>query len=159
MIFPANSPTNPFQQNVNPFVALPTPNNPSVIMAWVQGETGALSYPMAPNTRAYLFDMNEEQFFVRVSDITGVVQPLRTFRYQEELKEQPTPVEEPQQAPSEYITRSELREELERALSGLTGGYSKEQREVRNNGYKKGDTHHGKQTVRGTNESRNDESV
>ena len=62
MIIPSNSPTNPFSQIANPFVTPPTPNNPSVIMAWVQGETGALSYPMAPNTRAYLFDMNEVEF-------------------------------------------------------------------------------------------------
>lgn len=155
-MIPSNSPINPFSQIANPFVAPPTPNNPSVIMAWVQGETGALSYPMAPNTRAYLFDMNEEQFFVRVSDITGVVQPLRTFKYHEETKEQPVAVsvDEPVSNP-EYITREELREELERALSGLSAGYAKE----RNNNYKKGDAHHGKQTVRGTNESGDNGSV
>lgn len=149
MIFPANSPSNQFQPIANPYMTPPTPNNPSVIMAWVQGETGALSYPMAPNTRAYLFDMNEEQFFVRVSDITGVIQPMRTFKYYEEVKEEMTqaPVTD-HAANSEYITREDLRVELERALSGL-----------RNNNYKKGDTHRGKQTVRGTSESGNDGAV
>ena len=144
MIIPSNSP-NPYSPFVNPY---PTPQipqistNPTTIMAWVQGEQGALSYPMGPNTRAYLFDMNEERFFVKVSDITGVVQPLRAFKYYEETSVEPAPV--PVEETPEYITR----EELEKALAGL-----------RVNNYRKGDTHHGKQTVRGTNESGNDESV
>ena len=145
MIFPANSP-NPYSPFVNPYTTSQIPQisaNPTTIMAWVQGEQGALSYPMGPNTRAYLFDMNEERFFVKVSDITGVVQPIRSFKYYEETSAEPAPVPVEENAP-EYITR----EDLEKALAGL-----------RNNNYKKGDTHHGKQTVRGTNESRNDESV
>lgn len=151
MIFPANSPT--YTPIPNPYPGMTQipqmATNPSTIMAWVQGDSGALSYPMGPNTRAYLFDMNEERFFVKVSDITGVVQPIRSFRYYEETSADPAPVPASdgtkQEATSEYITR----EELEKALAGL-----------RNNSYnKKGDTHHGKQTVRGTNESRNDESV
>ena len=94
MIIPSNSP-NPYSPFVNPY---PTPQipqistNPTTIMAWVQGEQGALSYPMGPNTRAYLFDMNEERFFVKVSDITGVVQPLRAFKYYEETSVEPAPV-------------------------------------------------------------------
>lgn len=145
MIIPANSP-NPYSPFVNPY---PTPQipqisaNPTTIMAWVQGEQGALSYPMGPNTRAYLFDMNEERFFVKVSDITGVVQPLRSFKYYEETSAEPAPV--PVEESPEYVTR----EELEKALAGLRN----------NNCNRKGDTHHGKQTVRGTNESGNDESV
>ena len=145
MIFPANSP-NPYSPFVNPYTASQIPQisaNPTTIMAWVQGEQGALSYPMGPNTRAYLFDMNEERFFVKVSDITGVVQPIRSFKYYEETSAEPAPVPVEEDVP-EYITR----EDLEKALAGL-----------RNNNYRKGDTHHGKQTVRGTNESGNDGSV
>ncbi len=139
MIIPSSSPYTPF---VNPYQTPAIPqvsNTPTVIMAWVQGEAGALSYPMGPNTRAYLFDMNEERFFVKVSDITGVIQPLRPFRYYEETEADPAPipVEDKQENP-EYVTK----EELEKALSSL-----------RNNNYRKGDTHHGKQVVRGTNES------
>ena len=152
MIVPANSP-NPFSPFVNPY---PTPQipqiatSPTTIMAWVQGEQGALSYPLGPNTRAYLFDMNEERFFVKVSDITGVIQPLRSFKYHEETSVEPAPVpkyvdDSPSVKESNYVTR----EELEKALAGLRS----------NNNYKKGDTHHGKQAVRGTNESGNDESV
>lgn len=149
MIVPANSP-NPFTPFVSPFTTPQIPQiatNPSMIMAWVQGEQGALSYPMSPNTRAYLFDMNEERFFVKVSDITGVVQPIRSFKYYEETAAEPAPVpaEQPvQEETPNYVTR----EELEKALAGL-----------RNTNYKKGDTHHGKQAIRGTNESGNDESV
>lgn len=145
MIFPANSP-NPYSPFVNPYAASQIPQisaNPTTIMAWVQGEQGALSYPMGPNTRAYLFDMNEERFFVKVSDITGVVQPIRSFKYYEETSAEPAPVPVEEDAP-EYITR----EDLEKALAGL-----------RNNNYRKGDTHRGKQTVRGTNESGNDGAV
>ena len=126
-------------------------NNPTTIMAWVQGETGALSYPMGPNTRAYLFDMNEERFFVKVSDITGVIKPLRSFRYNEETGADPAPIpSEEMVSQPEYITRDELREELEKALAGLR---------INNNNHRKGDTHHGKQTIRGTNESGNDGAV
>lgn len=149
MIFPANSP-NVYSPFVSPYQAPQIPqisSNPTTIMAWVQGETGALSYPMGPNTRAYLFDMNEERFFVKVSDITGVIQPLRSFKYYEETAADPAPVpveETVQEEAPNYVTR----EELEKALAGL-----------RTNNYRKGDTHHGKQTVRGTNESGNDGSV
>lgn len=149
MIIPANSP-NPYAPFVNPYPIPQIPQvstNPTTIMAWVQGEQGALSYPMGPNTRAYLFDMTEERFFVKVSDITGVVQPLRPFKYYEETSADPAPV--PTEAPVQEETPNYVtREELEKALAGL-----------RNNNYKKGDTHHGKQAIRGTNESGNDESV
>lgn len=142
MIIPANSPANPYSPFVSPYtpsVPAPTPVNPGPIMAWVQGEAGALQYPMAANTRAYLFDMNEERFFVKISDMNGVIQPLKAYEYHEVAE----PVQEEIQSP-EYITR----EEFDKVIASL-----------RNNNYRKGDTHHGKQTVRGTNESGNDESV
>ena len=147
MIIPSNSP-NPYLPFANPYATPNSPviqtSSPTTIMAWVQGEQGALSYPMGPNTRAYLFDMNEERFFVKVSDITGVIQPLRSFRYYEETEVNPAPVPVEENKP-EYVTK----EELEKALAGLKF----------NSNYRKGDTHHGKQTVRGTNESRDDGSV
>lgn len=49
---------------------------------WVQGEAGAKSYLVAPNTSVLLMDSENSQFYIKTTDQAGMP-TLRTFVYQE----------------------------------------------------------------------------
>lgn len=65
--------------------AAPTGSN-SII--WVQGEAGAKSYLVAPNTTLMLMDSESQTFYLKSSDASGVPLPLRKFTYVEETDQQ-----------------------------------------------------------------------
>lgn len=74
---------------------------------WVQGEAGAKSYLVAPNTSVLLMDSEESRFFIKTTDNAGMP-TLRTFEY----KEVGVNVSEPQKQPEislddKYVTRQE----------------------------------------------------
>lgn len=66
---------------------------------------GARAYQLPPNSSMPLFDANEDILYVKTTDAGGFP-TLRKFRF-EEIKEQP------QQEAQPYVTRDELRKELE----------------------------------------------
>ena len=49
---------------------------------WVQGEAGAKSYLVAPNTSVLLLDSESEKFYIKTTDQAGMP-TLRTFEYKE----------------------------------------------------------------------------
>ena len=49
---------------------------------WVQGEAGAKSYLVAPNTSVLLLDSESENFYIKTTDKAGMT-TLRTFEYKE----------------------------------------------------------------------------
>ena len=65
--------------------ANPTGGN-SII--WVQGEAGAKSYLVAPNTTLMLMDSESQTFYLKSTDASGVPLPLRKFTYIEETEQQ-----------------------------------------------------------------------
>ena len=75
--------------NYNPYPAsYMTPNyqqpvNNSSNMVWVQGESGAKAYPIAPGTSQVLFDSEAQIFYIKSADQSGMPQPLRIFNYAE----------------------------------------------------------------------------
>lgn len=74
---------------------------------WVQGEAGAKSYLVAPNTSVLLMDSEESRFFIKTTDNAGMP-TLRTFEY----KEVGVNATEPQKQPEislddKYVTRKE----------------------------------------------------
>lgn len=77
------------QPNVTPMQQ----NNNGLI--WVQGEAGAKSYLVAPNTTVMLMDSESQRFFLKSSDASGMPQPLRVFEYSEK------PVNAPKTVPIE----------------------------------------------------------
>lgn len=132
-------PQNPYQQIPQPIVQ---PQNDGPIMAWVQGGiNGAKSYPVPPNQRAYLFDSEDNTFYVKDVDQNGMPKPLRAFDYTERIIEE----EQPNNT-SNFVTRDEIKDIIKEALS-------------ENNYNRKGGYHNGKSSVRGTNESRNEGDV
>lgn len=55
---------------------------------WVQGEIGAKAYPVAPGNSTLLMDSDEQMFYIKSADNTGMPS-LRKFAYSEVANEQP----------------------------------------------------------------------
>ena len=86
-------------------------------ITWVQGEVGARAYPVAPGKMAVLMDSEDSVFYIKAVDNYGMPQPLRKFRFTEEIADQKNLPQASQQSDmSNYITR----EELEKRLDELT---------------------------------------
>lgn len=97
----------PYQHGYQPpqaqTVVAPTqgqPNN-SMGIIWVQGENGAKSYLVAPNTTVLLMDSECQKFYLKSADASGMPMPLRIFSY-EELSESAKQVSE------DYATKRDL---------------------------------------------------
>ena len=56
------------------------PNNGLI---WVQGESGAKSYLVAPNSTVMLMDSEGKRFYLKSADASGMPMPLRIFDYKE----------------------------------------------------------------------------
>ena len=73
----------PMQQAVQaPAPQAPAQTSGNAVI-WVQGETGAKSYLVAPNTTVLLMDSESNRFYLKSSDGSGMPQPLRIFEYSE----------------------------------------------------------------------------
>jgi hypothetical protein len=105
----------------------PTTANNGLI--WVQGETGAKSYIVAPGASVLLMDSEAQRFFIKSADTSGMPLPLRTFEYKEigaavkvEAEEVKTDVDF-----GKYVTR----EEFDRRIAELTPKKSGRKSEVK----------------------------
>lgn len=137
-------PINYQQINSNPMTMIPQ----GPILAWVQGRQGVDNYPLGPNLRGYFFDTNENKFYVKTTDMYGVVQPIRTFNYSEEIQETP------QNEQNNYVTRDEIEGIFNDALSS----FKKELIDLTNKSTsttvtKVGGKTNGKRFISGSNES------
>ena len=123
-----NTTTNPATAPVNTPTNTPTntpsqPTNPQDnSINWVQGEAGAKSYPVAPSQSVMLMDSENEVFYIKTVDASGMPLPLRIFDYKERNTQEKEAEEIPQIDMSNYITR----EEFEKRMNGI-------QRKGRNN--------------------------
>lgn len=70
---------------------------------WVQGETGAKSWFVTPGSSVLLMDSEEQRFYIKSADPTGMPS-LRTFEYTE-VGAKPAPVTAPS---PDYVTRAEF---------------------------------------------------
>lgn len=84
---------------------------------WVQGEAGAKSYAIAPNQSVLLMDSENNVFYIKSSDASGMPMPLRIFDYTERVtvtkNEQNTPVEK-----IDYVTRDEFNKVIAELRNG-----------------------------------------
>lgn len=72
---------------------------------WVQGEAAAKSWPVPPNSTALLMDSEDQKFYLKTVDASGMPHPLRIFSFKEitgEKKEAITP------DPAKYVTKEEF---------------------------------------------------
>lgn len=83
---------------------------------WVQGETGAKSYMVAPNNSVLLMDSENSKFYIKSADAAGMPS-LRIFEYKETpAKAEITPVSVDI---NNYCTRAEL-EALREQIEAIT---------------------------------------
>lgn len=73
---------------------------------WVQGEIGARAFPVSPGASVLLMDSDENRFFIKSADASGMPLPLRVFSYTEEVAAQSH--ESPQIDTSNFVTREEF---------------------------------------------------
>ena len=74
---------------------------------WVQGEAGAKSYLVAPNTSVLLMDSENSQFYIKTTDQAGMP-TLRTFVYQEVTGTPQNAHKQPEtNLDDKYVTRQE----------------------------------------------------
>ena len=89
----------------------------SVMTVFVNGRSGAESYPVAAGYTVMLIDFNAKQFWIKGTDVNGVPQRMREFNFDEV-------VSQPVNQNPDMVTRSEfnsLSEKLDKLISELGG--------------------------------------
>lgn len=75
---------------------------------WVQGQTGAEAYPVAPGASVILMDSNAPVIYYKSADQSGRYLPMKTY----DLVERTEPVQGPNEAPSidtsAFVKRDEI---------------------------------------------------
>lgn len=97
------------QQQTQASPAQQTQSNSSII--WVQGEAGAKSYLVAPNTTVQLWDSENQVIYLKSADASGMPSmKILDYRIREAVQPaQPKVVNTPSPNP-DYVTRDELME-------------------------------------------------
>lgn len=102
----------------------PINTNRSSGIIWVQGEAGAKAYPVAPGNSVLLMDSENDVFYIKSTDISGIPAPLRMFNYSEIVQTQPQEqhTETPEIDTSQFVTQDDLnkiKQEFKQALDEL----------------------------------------
>lgn len=94
-------------QQYQPMQAVNNPPQTNQGLLWVQGDAGAKSYLVAPNTTVLLMDSEGSRFYLKSTDNAGMPS-LRVFEYSEVSQNAP---QSPQNAQTnlddKYVTRQE----------------------------------------------------
>lgn len=93
-------------------------------ITWVQGEAGAKSAFVKPGKSKLLVDSEDDVFYIKSVDISGMPLPLRVFDYKERINVEPfgsAVVQEPIQNP-EYVTREEFEKRISEIVTKKTSG-------------------------------------
>ena len=104
--FPINYPMyyNPVQVQQQPVQQQPQPQNGII---WVQGEAGAKSYLVAPNTTVQLWDSESQSIYLKSADASGMP-TMKILDYTiREQNGQNTPSLMPEDR-ADYVTRKEF---------------------------------------------------
>lgn len=91
------------------------PNN-SII--WVQGEAGAKSYLVAPNTTVQLWDSEEQVIYLKSADASGMPS-MKILDYK--IREAQQPVPAITQPTAEYVTKEEFTTALDNLRNQING--------------------------------------
>lgn len=100
-----------------------TPQNyaaPANGINWVQGEAGARSFPVTAGQKILLMDSENNVFYVKSSDMSGMPLPLRTFEY----KEVGVNVDSAPPTQNAYVTK----EEFEKAIADLKKNFKEKKK-------------------------------
>ena len=119
------------QPNPQPQAAQPTPQaqqNPQPInnnIIWVQGEAGAKSYLVAPNTTVQLWDSERQTIYLKSADASGMPS-IKTLEYTIREMPQNNVVLTPDGVSSTFATKDEVNILAERitALQSKIDGFT-----------------------------------
>ncbi|WP_302128836.1 hypothetical protein [Bacteroides congonensis] len=112
-------------QTVQPMTQQPANNG----IIWVQGEEGAKAYLTAPGASVMLMDSENNTFYIKSSDQSGMPLPLRVFDYTERTAANKPSIQ--QQAGADFVTREEFNA-LEDKLNALLAKAAKAKEETDN---------------------------
>ena len=101
---------------------------PSSSIIWVQGEAGAKSYLIAPNTTVQLWDSEKQVIYLKSADASGMPS-MKILDYTIRSAEMPQNTPSVLSGNDLYATKEELREmreSLENRLKSLVGGLKNE---------------------------------
>lgn len=107
--FPAGYQYYPMQNNAFQNVGNVAPNAQSNGIIWVQGEAGAKSYMVAPNTTVQLWDSESQTIYLKSADASG----MPSMRIIDYTIRDNTPKTPNLSSQSDYVTRSELQSVLD----------------------------------------------
>ena len=93
----------------------PVPQPQSGGINWVQGETGAKAFSVAPGQSAMLMDSEDHRFYIKSVDTAGIPS-LRVFDFTERVAQPQT-----KNAGDTFVTREEFAA-LKAAVEALRGG-------------------------------------
>ena len=122
---------NPYTPYTPPIQNYSAPPQPDTSIIWVQGESGAKAYPVQNGKSVVLFDSESQHFFIKTTDNSGMPQPLRIFSYQEVGEDG---MKQPEIDTSNFITRDEFEEALEKLRSRQNIQNTYQRKENRPNG-------------------------
>lgn len=103
----------------------PQPQQNSGVI-WVQGEAGAKSYLVAPNTTIQLWDSESQTIFLKSADASGMPS-MKILDYTIRDTSSTRPQVAPQ--PGDFVTKSELtalESKLNAKIAELAGGHADE---------------------------------
>lgn len=100
-----------YQPYYQPLYQLPQQNQQQANndIKWVQGEAGAKSYLVAPNTTVQLWDSENQVIYLKSADASGMPS-MRILDYTIRETNQPSTAQNLAQKEEKYVTKEELRE-------------------------------------------------
>ena len=101
----------------NPYMQQYQPQQQSGGLIWVQGESGAKSYPISAGQSVLLMDSESNRFFIKSADASGMPLPLRIFDYVE--RKEATRQPESASAATSDVSRFVTHEELESRIAAI----------------------------------------
>ena len=93
-------------------------------IVWVQGDAGARSFLVAPNQSVMLMDSEDNCFYIKSADASGMPLPLRVFDYKERMQDSGVrnAVQEqtPQPDMSQYVTKDVFEDTIQNYESQIS---------------------------------------
>ena len=111
-----------YQPMAQPTQQTPTTQQVGNGLIWVQGVAGANAYLDAPGNTVMLMDSEEERFYLKSADASGMPMPLRIFDYKESTNAPVSDFKAPASDFSELDDKYITREEFERRMASIGSG-------------------------------------
>lgn len=107
----------PQQYQLGTQMSLPQQAQPATGIIWVQGEAGAKSYMVAPNTTVQLWDSEQQTIYLKSADASGMPS-IKVLDYTIRPEAARSPVERVQDASLINVSRNDL-EALQSQIDAL----------------------------------------